>query len=175
MSGILGGLFLVLICTIVLLQVGGNLIDRILIWIVGEPIGIIIPSYSDFAGFFLAASTFLALAHTLRCGEHIRVTLLVRKAPKRWRRFLELWCLGISGLLAAYFTYYTASLVKDSLEFGDLSIGIIPVPIWIPQAAMLLGLVVLAIALFDDFFIVASGRSPSYEAGDEKTPIEETL
>ena len=171
-SGILGGFFLVLICAIVLLQVVGNLIDRILIWTTGEPIGIIIPSYSDFAGFFLAASTFLAFAYTYREGGHIRVKLLVQRASSRARWIFELWCLGFGSLFMAYFTYYTILLVMESLEYGDLSPGIVPVPLWIPQAAMVLGLAVLTIALLDDFISTAAGRSPSYETDNKETPPE---
>ena len=171
-SGIVAGLFLVAICVVVVLQVVGNLIDRVLVWTMGEPIGIIIPSYADFAGFFLAASTFLALAYTLRIGGHIRVKLLIQRSSSRVRRLFELWCLGSSGLLSAYFTYYTILLVAESLEYGDLSSGMVPVPLWIPQAAMTLGLGVLTIAFVDEFCGVAAGQQPSYEAEDGEAQHE---
>ena len=81
LSGALAALFLVAICAIVLLQVGANCIDKIAEWTTGAPIGLVVPSYAEFAGFFLAASSFLALAWTLRHGGHIRVSLFVRP---RW-------------------------------------------------------------------------------------------
>ncbi|MEI8632394.1 TRAP transporter small permease subunit [Vibrio sp. PP-XX7] len=42
---------------------------------VGRWFGVIIPSSDDFAGFLLAASSFLGLAYTFRAGGHIRVSL----------------------------------------------------------------------------------------------------
>ena len=51
-----------------------NLIDRISSLLTGQAIGLTIPSYADFTGFFLAASSFFALAHTHREGGHIRVS-----------------------------------------------------------------------------------------------------
>lgn len=173
-SGLLAGFFLVLICAIVILQVVGNLIDRILILTTGNPIGIIIPSYSDFAGFFLAASTFLALTYTFREGGHIRVRLLVQRSSPRVRWILEVWCLGFASLFMVYFTYYTILLMMESLEYGDLSPGIVPVPLWIPQAVMVLGLAVFTIALLDDFFRTVASRSTSFVNDEEKT-AEETL
>ena len=48
-----------------------------------------IPSYADFSGFMLAASTFLALAHTLRAGGHIRVNLVAARLPHRAQVAME--------------------------------------------------------------------------------------
>jgi hypothetical protein len=36
-----------------------------------------VPGTDAYAGYFMAASGFLALAHTLKHGEHIRVTLVI--------------------------------------------------------------------------------------------------
>ena len=65
-SGAVAALFLVAICVVVLLQVGANLIDALIKLFGGEPLGLVIPSYAEFAGFFLAGSSFFALAYTLR-------------------------------------------------------------------------------------------------------------
>ncbi len=161
-SGVLAGVFLVAIGTIVLLQVGANVIDALIRAVTGEPLGLLIPNYAEFAGFFLASSSFLALAYTFRAGGHIRVSMLIRKAQGNARRAVELWCTGSATALSAYFTYYTLNLVLESLEFGDVSVGMVPVKLWIPQLAMLAGLVVLTIALIDQFVIIARGGAPSY-------------
>jgi len=57
----------------------------------------------------------------------------------------------------------------ESLEYYDLSPGIVPVPLWIPQAAMVLGLAVFTIALWDDFICTAAGWSPSTGNDGEET------
>jgi TRAP-type C4-dicarboxylate transport system permease small subunit len=162
-SGALAAMLLIAIGIIVLLQVGANLIDKIVGWTGGTPPGLLIPSYSEFAGFFLAAASFLALAYTLRSGDHIRVSLIIHHLPPRARRLIELWCMAIAGSLTGYFTWHAFGLVLDSLRFNDLSPGIVPVPLWIPQAPIAVGLTVLTIALADDFCRVLLGGSPIYE------------
>ncbi|NJN40357.1 MAG: TRAP transporter small permease [Gammaproteobacteria bacterium] len=169
-SGALAAFFLVAICVVVLLQVGANLIDAVIKAFGGEPIGLVIPSYAEFTGFFLAASSFLALAYTLRAGGHIRVELVLQRLGKGPRRFAEFWCVAAGAAVSMYFTWYSTSLVFESIEFGDLSPGIVPVPIWIPQAAMALGLAVLAIALIDELVSLMRGGEPRYVESESANP-----
>ncbi|PLX40925.1 MAG: C4-dicarboxylate ABC transporter permease [Hyphomicrobiales bacterium] len=166
-SGWVAALFIAAICAVVFAQVMLNLIDRISTLTTGSAIGLTIPSYADFTGFFLAASSFFALAHTHREGGHIRVSLIIQNLPPRAQRAVEYWSLGLALLATAYFTYYMALLVIESFTYHDLSPGIIPVPIWIPQAAVLAGLAVLTIALADDFLSLLRGRKASYAGKGE--------
>jgi len=166
-SGGVAAFFIVAICSVVLLQVGANLIDAFAVVFTGQAVGLVIPSYAEFAGFFLAAASFLALAYTLRHGGHIRVSLVVQHLPSRIRHGLELWCLAVGAALAAYFAYFTIGLMLESLEYGDVSPGMVPVPLWAPQFAMAGGLIVLTIALVDEFQCVARGLPASYEGAGE--------
>jgi len=161
-SGALGAAFIVAICLIVLAQVGCNAIDAVIQLFGGEAIGLVIPSYAEFAGFFLAAASFLALAYTLRAGAHIRVLLVLQRLPAGVQRAAELWCVSAALSVSAYFTWYAWKLVAESFAYNDMSPGIVPVALWIPQAAMALGLSVLAIALLDELLSLLRGRPARY-------------
>ncbi len=163
-SGWAAACCIALIGALVVVQVGFNLIDRVSGLLTGTAIGLTIPSYADFTGFFLAGASFLALAHTLRQGDHIRVTLFISRLPARFARPVEIWCVTVAGAIALYFAWYTALLVRESYQFHDLSPGMIAVPLWIPQSAMLLGLVILSIALIDELVGLFRGSKPSYAA-----------
>lgn len=163
-----------LICLLVVCQVFLNLLDRLSSILTGSAIGLTIPSYSDFTGFLLVGASFLALAHTLREGAHIRVVLLIGRLPLKIRKVMEVWCVSFGLLITLYFTWYTAKLTFESFSYNDLSPGMIPVPIWIPQAAMLFGLLILAISLLDEFVRVVRGKIPSYEEKGEKLLREES-
>jgi TRAP-type C4-dicarboxylate transport system permease small subunit len=165
-SGALAAVLLVAICIIVLLQVGANLIDKVVGWIGRTPPGLLVPSYSEFAGFFLAAASFLALAYTLRAGDHIRVSLIVHHLPPKVKRAADAWCTAVAGLLTGYFTWHAAGLVWESWRFNDLSPGIVPVPLWVPQAPLAFGLAVLTIALADDFVCLLRGGSPAFDKNE---------
>lgn len=169
-SGAVAAFFLFAICVVVLLQVGANLIDAVIKAFGGAPIGLVIPSYAEFTGYFLAAASFLALAYTLRAGDHIRVELVLQRLGAGVRRAAEIWCAAASAAVSMYFTWYSTGLVFESIEFGDLSPGIVPVPLWIPQAAMALGLAVLAIALLDDLVRLLRGGAPRDANSDALKP-----
>jgi ABC-type sulfate transport system permease component len=76
---------------------------------------------------------------------------------------VDLACLAAGAVLNGYFAYYTYLLVRDSIDFGEVSDGLLGIPLAIPQSAMLAGLVVLTIALVDEFVTVALGGVPSFE------------
>lgn len=166
-SGWTAALFILAICVLVMAQVVLNLIDKLASNFFGEAIGLTIPSYADFTGFFLAAASFLALAYTLREGGHIRVSLIVQNLPARYRHWVEVWCVAVSGAVTVYFTFYTSFLIHESFVYNDMSSGMVAVPIWIPQMAMLIGLVVLAIALIDELAGLLKGHKASYEGKGE--------
>lgn len=168
-----GACCIALICLLVVSQVILNSLDRISTLLTGSAIGLTIPSYADFTGFLLAAASFMSLAYSLRQGAHIRVTLVVGRLPASFRWPVQLWCISFSFAVSLYFTWYTAKLTHESYTYHDLSAGMIAVPIWIPQTAMLLGLLVLTIALLDELVTVLSGGSPSYMEEGEKLLTDE--
>ncbi len=149
-AGMLAGLFIVLITLMILAQ------------IIGRWFGLIIPSTEDFAGFFLAATTFLALAYTFRMGGHIRVTILVHLLKGPLQRISLLLALGVFSAMIAYGAYYTAAFAYESWSFHELSQGYIPVPLWIPQLSMAIGLLIFLVALVDDLIVVAAGNTPTF-------------
>ena len=142
-AGVAAALCILFICAIVTAQVGLNVLSRI----GGPGLAYTIPSYADFAGYALAAASFLALAHTLRRGAHIRVTLVSDRLPPALRRAADLLVLALAAGIAAFATWFMALLIEESLRYGDLSPGMIAVPLWIPQIPVAAGLALLTLAL----------------------------
>jgi TRAP-type C4-dicarboxylate transport system permease small subunit len=143
--GVLAGIFLVLIAVVILGQVFGRML------------GFRVPGADELAGYFLAATSFLALAYTLRTGGHIRVMLVLSHLPPGPRRIFELGALAAASAIAVYFVIYAALMAWESYVFGDRAIGVLPTPLWIPQLAVVLGLVMLALALIEEFVVVLLG------------------
>ena len=166
-SGWLAAASIMVIFLLGLCQVCLNAVDRLSGLLTGSAIGLTIPSYADFTGFFLAAASFLALAYTLRSGGHIRVTLILTRLNEKLRHIFEIWSLLFCSAVAVYFTCYTFLLIRESYIYNDLSSGMIAVPIWIPQSSMLIGLIVLSIALIDELISVIRGNQPRHaDAGE---------
>jgi TRAP-type C4-dicarboxylate transport system permease small subunit len=150
-GAILAAVFMVIIALLTLSQV------------IGRVIGLLIPDAGDLAGYAMAAATFLALAHTFRSGGHIRVNLLLGRLAPGSRWLAELWCLGVLAVLGACFAAFATKLVMDSYEFGDVSTGMMPFPLWIPQLSMALGAILLEVAVIEELIRVARGHHPRYE------------
>lgn len=133
-----------------LLAVLANIVDRFV------PVGV--RGLDAYAGYAMAGAGFLALAHTLKRGEHIRVTLLVNALRGGRRKALELWALGLATLLAVLFAFYSCRLVWQSHAFHDISTSNDATPLWIPQLAMALGTLVFALAFVDELVLELRGQ-----------------
>ncbi len=136
-SGVLAALALVAMLVLIVLQMMAR-------W-TGE----VFPGAPDYAGYAMAAGSFLAFASALQHGSHIRVSMLLNALPPRLRRWLDIWCYAIGALIMWYFVFYAQRFVYWSYRFNDISQGQDRTPLWIPQSAMLLGAIILAIALSD--------------------------
>lgn len=141
---------------------------------IGREINFNIPSGDDFAAWALVAMAFLGLAHTFKRGEMIRVGLLIERLHGGRRRIAELSALTIASGFIGYFTFQAGLLAFDSWRFNDMSTGVISVPLWIPQLAMVVGLGILLIALIDEWIIVARGGKPTYQPEPPKS-VEELV
>ena len=135
-----------------------GLLLMVLLSIVSRQVGFHVPGTDAYAGYLMAAAGFLALAHTLKKGEHIRVTLLLGKLQGRARRAMELWALAAAAFLAGLFAYYSARLVWQSHLFHDISTSNDATPLWIPQLAMAAGTLILAIAFVDELVMALRGQ-----------------
>ena len=124
-----------------------------------------VPGTDAYAGYCMAASGFLALAGTLRRGEHIRVTLIVERLTGRARHGLELWALAVAALLAGLFAWFWISLALQSSDFNTVSTAKDGTPLWIPQISMALGTPILLIALVDELVAEWQGRRRRGTAG----------
>jgi len=103
-----------------------------------------------YAGYCMAAASFLALAHTLKRGEHIRVTLILQRFA-RLKRPLDLWCHAAGTFFCGVLALYSVRLAWLSWEYHDVSQGNDATPLWIPQIGMALGCIVLLVAMVDDY------------------------
>lgn len=130
----------------------------VLLSIVSRLAGFYVPGTDAYAGYAMAGAGFLALAHTLKSNEHIRVTLIIGKLRGGARRGLELWALSVAVLMSGALAWYSWRLVWQSHSFHDISTAADATPLWIPQVLMGLGCTVLFVALLDDWVLEWRGQ-----------------
>jgi TRAP-type C4-dicarboxylate transport system permease small subunit len=130
----------------------------VLLSIVSRQLGFHVPGTDAYAGYSMAAAGFLALAHTLKRNEHIRVTLLLGQLRGKALQALEMWAVTAGVFLAGLFAFYSVRLAWQSHTLNDISTSNDATPLWIPQIAMALGTVVLLIALIDEWVLQLRGK-----------------
>jgi TRAP-type C4-dicarboxylate transport system permease small subunit len=143
-----------------------GLLLSVLALVVGRQLGWYVNGLDAYSGYLMAAAGFMALAHTFKKGEHIRVTLIINALGLKAKRALELWSLLAASALAVLLAFYSARLVWQSWTFHDISTGNDATPLWIPQLAMASGTLVFAIALLDELILELRGQREITSSGD---------
>lgn len=135
--------------------------------IAGRELGFSMAGLDAYAGYCLAAGSFLAMPYALRRGDHIRVTLILARLKERPRYWMEILCLVVATLLTSYFAFFSAKLVWGSYSFNDVSQNVDATPLWIPQLSMALGLFGLAVAFAEQ--LVGTLRSGRFVPSTDET------
>lgn len=130
----------------------------VLLTIASRLFGFSAPGTDAYAGYAMAGAGFMALASTLKKGEHIRVTLLLGALKGQTRKAMEVAALLIATVLSGFLAFYATHLVWQSWDIGDISVGIDATPMWIPQVFMALGTVVFFIAFCDELVLELTGQ-----------------
>lgn len=135
-----------------------GVLAMVLLSIVSRMLHFHVPGTDAYAGYAMAGAGFLALAHTLKHNEHIRVTLIIGKLQGGARRAMELWALSAAVLLSGLFAFYSARLAWQSRLFNDISTSNDATPLWIPQTMMAVGTLVLFVAFLDEWVLELRGK-----------------
>lgn len=130
--------------------------------------GLLLRGADDIVAWLCAAAAFLALGHTFRRGELVRVGLLLEQLPARPRRAMEIAALGITLLFVGYMAWAVVSFVHDSWKFNEVAQGLIRIPIWIPQLSAVIGVVILFVAVLDEFVVLLQGGKPAYQLAEDE-------
>lgn len=136
----------------------------VLAGMVGRWFGVVVPSADQLAGYCVAASIFFGLPAALRADTHIRVTLLFDRLPRTARWLLDLSTTAAGSVLVVMLTYSAAGMVNLSWRYHLVSSGLLPVPLWIPQTALLAGSAILAVALIERFLTRLFGAKRAHAA-----------
>ena len=154
-AGVLAAAALAGICAVMLAQA------------LGREAGILLPGADDIVAWLCAASAFLALGHTFKNGDLVRVGVFVDRLPARARWYAELGALAFTTIFLAYTLWAVTRFVYDSWEFNEVAQGLIKVPIWIPQLSLVAGIAIFFVAVVDELVIVLRKEKPTYQRAEE--------
>lgn len=155
-SGALAAVCLAAICALMLAQA------------FGRGAGILIRGADDIVAWLTAACAFLALGHTFRKGELVRVGLWLDMLGARARGRMEVISLSLTLAFVGYMAWAVTRFVYESWQFNEVAQGLIKIPIWVPQMSFVLGVIIFFVAVADELVAVLAGRKPAYQVAEEE-------
>lgn len=172
-SGVVAAFFMITILLLIVAQM------------VARWTGIALPGTTEFAGYVMATTSFFALSHAMIRGAHIRVSIILNSTAFL-RKWLDIFAVFAAAVIAAYFARYAvktnffSEMLNDRTQGQDQipewlvslfkldisgalegSTKLVFTPVWIPQLAMSIGTILLALALWDTLIrLLVTGKNP---------------
>jgi TRAP-type C4-dicarboxylate transport system permease small subunit len=139
-----------------------------------------VPMSYEVGAFMLVFIVFMGLAYSQRQKAHIRVEILTLRMPPKGRAIMDLFAYTLGILIYGAIFYETFKWSYHSFEIGEYVAGLINIPKWPSQFAMVFGALLLSlqflsdwIARFVELLAILRESSPSAEAQPVREPIGE--
>ena len=139
LDGWLGGGCLVALTLLMLCEIGTRFLSNFLPFFPAS-----IPVAWEYSSYLMAASFTFGAAMTLRAGGHVRVTLVIGKAPPGLRRLMEVFAALLGFAFMAFLTYSMVRFSWGSFSRGQTSVSS-DTPVWFPQAVVTFGMLLLTL------------------------------
>ncbi|MCU1340298.1 MAG: C4-dicarboxylate transporter permease [Bryobacterales bacterium] len=141
LDGWLGALCLVLLCLLMISGIVVRTLSTVVSWLPRD-----IPVAWEYSSYLMAVTFAFGAALTLRAGGHIRVRLLLSNASPRLELLLECISAAVGLAFATFFSIAMAHFAYRSFVIDERSLAS-STPLWIPQAFVAFGVVLLALQL----------------------------
>jgi TRAP-type C4-dicarboxylate transport system permease small subunit len=122
---------------------------------------------TDFVTFSLVAATFIGAPYVLLTKGHVNVDVLPIYSGPRARFWLAVLAIGISLAFVAIMTLLTAQFWHEAWDNNWRSDSMWRARLWIPYAAMPVGLGVLTLQYVVDFIDLLTGRERPFGLADD--------
>jgi len=104
---------------------------------------------------------FAGAAYTLEQGKHVRIDLLIYRLSPAARRRLEIFTGALGLIFSLVVTYQGYEMVMAAFKYHKLSATPLRFPMWIPQASLPVGFLLLSVqfaaGLMDKFSEIRRG------------------
>ena len=134
------------------LMIGGVFLTLSVVLIVTEIVGRNFFGYSmvgadEIASFAVIWSVFFTASIAVKRNLHVRIDIIFTVVPAAVARAIDVLGTTLSFLFAAYLTYSGAFLAYESWFFGEMTMTMLRLPLWIPQLILPVGGFLIAVRL----------------------------
>jgi TRAP-type C4-dicarboxylate transport system permease small subunit len=107
--------------------------------------GTTIGGASEIAGLVFAVATAISYTYVLLDRANIRIDVLYTHLTPKWRAYLDFFGMLVFLIFIARLTYSIFLLVEQSWSGNTKTVGVIIVPLWIPQSLWFAGFALLTL------------------------------
>jgi TRAP-type C4-dicarboxylate transport system permease small subunit len=141
LDGWLGAACLVALTALMLANIITRALSNVVPWLPAD-----IPVAWEYSSYLMAATFTFGAAMTLRAGGHIRVSLILANVPPGPRRVLEIAAALLGAAFMGFLAYGMVKFTWASFSRGQTSYAS-DTPVWLPQAVVAFGMVLLTLQL----------------------------
>lgn len=139
LDGWIGAGCLVALTLLMLAEILVRLLSTVLPFVPAD-----IPVAWEWSSYLMASTFTFGAAMTLRAGGHVRVSLVLSRLAPTPRRMLEFACSLVAALFMLYFAWGMIVFAWSSYSRGQTALSS-DTPLWIPQAVIAFGILLLAL------------------------------
>lgn len=99
----------------------------------------------DIGGYVLAIIAVIGASYTMAKRGHTRVDIFLVKLPAGWQRLLNVLAMVTMAAFATFAAWRGSTVLLESIEFQSVASNPLQTPLWQPQLAWLVGLVLFAL------------------------------
>jgi TRAP-type C4-dicarboxylate transport system permease small subunit len=133
--------------------------------ILGRQVGFSLGATLEISSYILAISISWGLARALSERQHVRIDLLIARAPLRLRQYLHAAALLAMLAWTLLLTYGAVMLVRESHDFGATDRSTLTIPLIWPQGLWAAGIVfflVFITVLFAEMILSVLANRPEH-------------
>ena len=115
-----------------------------------------VPMSYEVGAFMLVFIVFMGLAYSQRQKAHIRVEILTLRMSPKLRAFMDLVAFTLGIAIYGAIFYETFKWSYHSFEIGEYVAGLVNIPKWPSQFAMVFGALLIALQFLSDWIYRAA-------------------
>ncbi len=165
LDGWIGAACLVTLTLLMLAEITVRALSNFISWVPAD-----IPVAWEYSSYLMAACFTFGAAMTLRAGGHIRVTLILGRLGPPARRWLEAAAALIATLFVGFLAIAMVRFAWSAFDRGQTSISSNTL-LWIPEAVIAFGMVLLALQFLARFIQALLGL-PLEDHSIKAAPVE---
>jgi TRAP-type C4-dicarboxylate transport system permease small subunit len=165
LDGWIGAACLITLTLLMLAEITVRALSEFFPWVPAD-----IPVAWEYSSYLMAACFTFGAAMTLRAGGHIRVTLVLGRLQPPARRILEICASLIATVFVGFLATAMVRFSWSAFERGQTSISS-DTPLWLPEAVIAFGMVLLALQFLARFIQALLGL-PLEDHRIKAAPVE---